>query len=166
MSQQNIGFKGWFYFRQGWSVYFAFIMAAINTLTVTYFLAIENYPILKEIFPSFLHYILMIGLVGIPLLITIGYIHYKRTSAFGAEAEVIATSQPFNYKLPPKGWNQQVIFPLFLMLTKYMIKINNNEKLTDDEINEIEELQKKINVLLDGDYIYNPRLRNFDLDKD
>ena len=63
MSQQNIGFKGWFYFRQGWSVYFAFIMAAINTLTVTYFLAIENYPILKEIFPSFLHYILMIGLI-------------------------------------------------------------------------------------------------------
>ena len=49
--KRNIGFRGWYYFRQGWSVYFAFIFAAINTLTVTYFLAIENYPVLKEVFP-------------------------------------------------------------------------------------------------------------------
>ena len=34
-------------------MYFAFIFAAINTLTVTYFLAIENYPALKAVFPSF-----------------------------------------------------------------------------------------------------------------
>ena len=37
----------------GWGTYFAFIFAAINTLTVTYYLAIENYPVLKAIFPSF-----------------------------------------------------------------------------------------------------------------
>ena len=67
-----IGFRGWYYFRQGWSVYFAFIMAAINTLTVTYFLAVENYPVLQEVFPSFIHYILIVGAIGIPLLIAIG----------------------------------------------------------------------------------------------
>ena len=73
---RNVGFRGWFYFRQGWSVYFAFIFAAINTLTVTYFLAIENYPFLKEIFPSFFHYIVIVVTVGIPCLILIGYAHY------------------------------------------------------------------------------------------
>ena len=46
--QKKSGFRGWYYFRQGWSLYFAFILAAINTLTVTYYLAIENLPFLKE----------------------------------------------------------------------------------------------------------------------
>lgn len=153
------GFRGWYYFRQGWTVYFAFIMAAVNTLTVTYFLAIENYPVLQEIFPSFIHYILIIGAIGIPLLITIGYIHYHRTAAFSAEADVIAEAHPYNYKLPPKGWNQQVNYPLYLLLTQFMLKLSNDEKLTEKEIKEIKELQKKINVLLDGDFIHNPRRR-------
>ena len=43
----------------GWSTYFAFIFAAVNTLTVTYFLAIERYPFLTTIFPSFLQYIVI-----------------------------------------------------------------------------------------------------------
>ena len=51
--KQNIGFRAWFYFRQGWATYFAFIFAAINTLTVTYYLAIENYPFLNNIFPPY-----------------------------------------------------------------------------------------------------------------
>ena len=79
---KSSGFRGWYYFRQGWTVYFAFIMAAVNTLTVTYFLAIESYPVLQEIFPSFIHYILIVGAIGIPLLITIGYIHYTQTAIF------------------------------------------------------------------------------------
>ena len=38
-----------------------------------------------------------------------------------------------------------------------MIKLSNDEKLTEKEVEEIKELQKKINVLLDGDFIHNPR---------
>jgi len=154
------GFRGWYYFRQGWSVYFAFIMAAINTLTVTYFLAIENYPILQEVFPSFIHYIIIVGAIGVPLLITIGYVHYKRTMAFSAEADVIAEAHPYNYKLPPRGWNQQVNYPLYSLLTKFMLKLNNNEKLTEQEIKEIQDVQTKINILLDGNFIHDPRSRN------
>jgi hypothetical protein len=154
------GFRGWYYFRQGWSVYFAFIMAAINTLTVTYFLAIENYPALQEIFPSFIHYIIIVGVIGVPLLITIGYVHYKRTMAFSAEADVIAETHPYNYKLPPRGWNQQVNYPLYSLLTKFMLKSNSNEKLTEKEIKEIQDLQTKINTLLDGNFIHDPRSRN------
>ena len=81
----------------------------------------------------FIHYILIIGAIGIPLLITIGYIHYHRTAAFSAEADVIAEAHPYNYKLPPKGWNQQVNYPLYLLLTQFMIKLSNDEKLTEDE---------------------------------
>ena len=53
MTEKKLLFRAWFYFRNGWGTYFAFIFAAINTLTVTYFLAIEEYPILNSIFPSF-----------------------------------------------------------------------------------------------------------------
>ena len=154
------GFRAWYYFRQGWTVYFAFIMAAVNTLTVTYFLAIENYPILQDVFPSFIHYILVIGMIGVPLLIIIGYIHYHRTAAFSAEADVIAEAHPYNYKLPPNGWNQQVNYPFYLLLTKFMLKLNNNEKLTEQEIKEIQDVQTKINILLSGNFIHDPRSRN------
>ena len=65
--KKNITFRFWYYFRMGWSTYFAFIFAAINTLTVTYYLAIENIPSLQNIFPSFLHYIVIVATIGIPL---------------------------------------------------------------------------------------------------
>ena len=65
------GFRGWFYFRMGYSTYFAFILAAINMLTVTYFLAVDNYPFLKGIFPSFEQYVMVIACVGLPLLIAV-----------------------------------------------------------------------------------------------
>ena len=56
--KNNLGFRSWYYFRTGWSTYFAFILAALNTLTVTYYLAVEKIPVLNIIFPSFAYYIL------------------------------------------------------------------------------------------------------------
>ncbi len=52
MKEKYLGFRGWFYLRQGWANYLTFVMASVNTLTVTYFLAIENYPILSFLFPN------------------------------------------------------------------------------------------------------------------
>ena len=92
---KGLGFRGWFYFRVGWSTYFAFIFAAINTLTVTYFLAIENYPFMKEIFPSFEQYVIIVVSIGIPLLGFTGYAHYKKTRAFRSEADVWVESNPY-----------------------------------------------------------------------
>ena len=128
---RNVGFRGWFYFRQGWSVYFAFIFAAINTLTVTYFLAIENYPFLKEIFPSFFHYIVIVVTVGIPCLILIGYAHYKRTPSFKAEADIQVEANPhFRRTLI----NTELMLAMFLEISQLTIKLSNNEKLNDNEI--------------------------------
>ena len=61
-------------------------MAAINVLTVTYFLAIDNYPVLQAIFPTFGHYITIVVGIGVPLLVLVGYFHYKRSQAYAAEA--------------------------------------------------------------------------------
>ena len=135
---RNVGFRGWFYFRQGWSVYFAFIFAAINTLTVTYFLAIENYPFLKEIFPSFFHYIVIVVTVGIPCLILIGYAHYKRTPSFKAEADIQVEANPhFRRTLI----NTELMLAMFLEISQLTIKLSNNEKLNDNEIKRLKNLQ-------------------------
>ena len=82
--KSGLPFRSWFYFRMGWSTYFVFALGAINTLTITYFLAIDNYPILKNIFPTFEQYVVIMVLVGIPMLIMLGYAHYKKTKAYRA----------------------------------------------------------------------------------
>ena len=152
---KNRPFRAWFYFRQGWTAYFAFIMAAINVLTVTYFLAIENYPVLQAIFPTFGHYIIIVVSVGVPLLVLVGYFHYKRSQAFTAEADINIEANPYYYKAAP-GWQRDVIFPLYLNMINLMTKMSKNEKLTPDEIKKISDLQESLSNLIDGGYVGRP----------
>ncbi len=136
--RNNLGFRGWFYFRQGWSVYFAFIFAAVNTLTVTYFLAIDNYPFLKDVFPSFIHYIAVVVLIGIPLLVLVGYAHYKRTASFKAEADIHIEANPHLRRILT---NTEIMLSMSLQLSELSMKLMNNEKLTSDEMNNLKQLQ-------------------------
>ena len=134
-------FRLWYYFRQGWSIYFAFILAAINTLTVTYFLAVEKYPVLVGIFPSFFQYVVIMGAIGIPILILAGYVHYKRTQAFKSEADVLVESNPYQRR---NIVNIQMILELMLKTNAMLLKLTKNEKINEDELNEIIKNQEKI----------------------
>ena len=139
MSKNSVPFRGWYYFRMGWSTYFAFILAAINTLTVTYFLAIDNYPSLKLIFPSFEIYILIIVSVGIPLLIAIGYAHFKRTQAFKSEIDVMIESNPYQRR---NTVNNEINLRVNLQLMKLLTKLVNDEKLDTSESENLKKLIK------------------------
>ena len=139
--KRNSGFRFWFYFRSGWSSYFAFIFAAINTLVVTYYLAIERYPFLEAIFPNFVQYVVIIVSVGIPLLILIGYAHWKRTAAYRSEADIWMESNPYVARMLV---NSEILLQLNLKLTELIIKQSKNEKASDDELAEITKLQKKL----------------------
>ena len=150
----NPFFRAWFYFRQGWSVYFAFIFAAINMLTVTYFLAIDNYPTLKEIFPSFEHYVLIIAVIGVPLLASVGYAHYKKTPSFRAEADVWMESNPYQARVLV---NSQFSLLLNLKTINLITKLSNNEKISQVELDELKELQKKFEGHLDKRTISNKK---------
>ena len=136
--KQRIGFRGWFYFRTGWSTYFVFIRAAINTLTVTYFLAVNNYPILKAIFPTFEQYALIMISVGIPLLIVVGYFHFKKTFAYKSELDVFAESNPY---LSRNTVNADLSLKLNLKLISLLLKMSTGEKIDKNEIDEIEKLR-------------------------
>ena len=145
--RDNLGFRGWFYFRQGWSVYFAFIFAAVNTLTVTYFLAIDNYPVLKEVFPSFIHYIVVVVLIGIPLLALIGYAHYKRTASFKAEADIHIEANPHMRRILI---NTEIMLSMSLQLSELSMRLMNNEKLTGNEMDRLKQLQKEFQKQIDN----------------
>ena len=152
------GYRGWFYFRIGWNTYFAFVLAAINTLTLTYYLAIDNYPVLKELFPTFEQYILIVVSIGVPLLAFTGYAHYKRTKAFRAETDVWIESNPYQARLLV---NTEMILGLNQKLTEFIIKLSKDEELKDDQLKELSDLQKKFSDHVSSRTLDNKQDRNF-----
>ena len=147
----STGFRGWFYFRMGWSTYFAFILAAINTLTVTYFLAVDNYPALKIIFPSFEIYVLILISIGVPLLIFIGYCHYKKTKAFRSEMDILVESNPF---LRRTTVNTDIILRFNINLISLVLKLSK-DTISEDELNDMEKIQKEITDLIKNRSLFN-----------
>jgi len=125
----------------GWSTYFAFIFAAINTLTVTYYLAIEKVPSLNIIFPNFFQYVLIITTIGIPLLVLIGYVHYKRTVAFKSEVDVVLESQPYQRR---NIVNIALILESVLETNRILLKTSKGDKLNDKEL---EKISKKLDEI-------------------
>ena len=144
--EKNLGFRGWFYFRTGWATYFAFIVAGINALTVTFFLAIESYPSLSVIFPTFFHYIVIVAGVGVPLLVLVGYVHFKKSKSYRAEQDILIETSPHIRRILQ---NTEILLPSYLKITELMIKLSENKKLTDNELTEVSKLQKQLSKHMD-----------------
>ena len=130
----------------GWATYFAFIVAAINALTVTFFLAIENYPSLSVIFPTFFHYIVIVVGIGVPILVLVGYVHFKKSKSFRAEADVLIETNPHIRRILQ---NTEVLLPSYLKLTEIIVKLSENKKLTDEELKEVSKLQNQLSNHID-----------------
>lgn len=133
--------RSWYYFRNGWATYFAFIFAAINTLTVTYYLAVERYPILQIVFPNFIQYVLIITIIGVPFLIFLGYIHYKKTSAFRSEVDIGYESNPYALRILI---NSELLLKLNLQLIDKIVRLSKEEKLSEEEIKELMSIENEI----------------------
>ena len=149
-------FRFWYFFRTGWMTYFAFIFSAVNTLVVTYYLAIERVPFLIEIFPSFAHYVALAVICGIPLLASIGYAHYKRLPAYQSEVDIGVERNPYVFSLLP-GKESKVVFPMYRLMTIMLLRLSNNEKLDENEMNEIKKVLADIEHLNKGGWIDKPR---------
>ena len=144
--EKNLPYRGWFYFRTGWSTYFAFLVAGINALTVTFFLAIENYPTLSTIFPTFFHYIAIVVSIGVPVLVLVGYVHFKKIKAYRAEQDILIETSPHTRRILQ---NTEILLPAYLKLTELMMKLSVNKKLTDEELKDVSELQKQLSRHID-----------------
>ena len=144
--EKNLPYRGWFYFRTGWSTYFAFLEAGVNALTVTFFLAIENYPTLSTIFPTFFHYIAIVVSIGVPVLVLVGYVHFKKIKAYRAEQDILIETSPHTRRILQ---NTEILLPAYLKLTELMMKLSVNKKLTDEELKDVSELQKQLSRHID-----------------
>ena len=139
--RENAGFRDWFYFRQGWTTYFAFIFAAINTMVVTYYLAVENIPILQNIFPSFYVYLAITASIGIPLLIFVGYAHQKKTASYKTEADIYYESNPHSLRT----YNDvELLLELNLKLVNLLLLDYEKNNTINDQVNELKKLKEEI----------------------
>jgi len=151
---RNPGFRAWFYFRNGWSLYFAFIFAAVNTLTVTFYLAIEKYPDINWMFPTFLHYIVVVCGLGVPLLILVGYVHYKRTAARKAEVDISYETDAYKARTLV---NTEIAITLNMKLLEMITKISKKQELSDEDYQELEKLREKL-VTFTGDRTFKNKM--------
>ncbi len=133
--------RSWFYFRTGWSVYFAFILGAVNTLTVTYYLAIEKAPALKEIFPTFVTYVIVAALVVLPILTLVGYLHIRRSNFYREESNISVESNPHIVRLIQTS---EVAISVNVEILELLTKLSHNEKLTDEETNRILKIKEDL----------------------
>ena len=134
-------FRLWQYFRVGWATYFGFIFAAVNTIITTYYLAIDNISFLYQIFPTFGHYVISVILIGIPALISVGYIHTKRTASYREEAKIQTESNPHVLRGLE---NKELMLLVVYKMNELLIKKVNKIKFTKKEIQEMTILKEKI----------------------
>ena len=68
-------------------------------------------------------------------------IHYKKSKAFQSENDILLESNPYQRRTII---NTEIIFQLMLKLLELNVKISQNQKLSDEETQEIIRLQKAI----------------------
>ena len=141
--KKSLMFRSWYYFRAGYSQYFALILARVNMRTLTYYLALNNNEIFATFFPSFSAYVIISSIIGIPLLIVIGFLHMRRSRGYSSETEIANESIPYNYKLPP-GIQKEIIAPLLLQLLIFSRKSLTNEKISSEESIQTKQILDKL----------------------
>ena len=154
--RKNLIFRAWYYFRTGLSQYFSFVIALGNMFTITYYLLIDNITSFDTIFPSFSSYVIITSIIGIPLLTIIGLVHMKKSHAFKSESNIAHESLPYNYKLMP-GIHKECLAPLYLELLRLGRKSLLNEKIDEQEIKKIEEIESKLDFLAKGNSLTIPK---------
>ena len=106
-----------------------------------WYLAIERYPALVAIFPNFIQYVLLVALIGIPLLVLVGYAHWKKTSARRAEVDIFYEVNPYVIR---QLVNTEMVVQMNLTLNQHILKLSQGQKLSDEEINDLSQLQEKL----------------------
>ena len=110
-------------------------------MTLTYFLAIENYPLLKEVFPTFVHYVIILVAIGVPALITVGYLHYKRSPAYRSEAGIMQETNPYARR---NLINSEMNLQINLEVLKIIIELSRDGKIEKTQMDKILKLKDEL----------------------
>ena len=157
MNFSKLLYRSWFYFRTGYNTYVAFFIGFASNVIVIYKLGISENKILGPYFQSLTIFAILALIVLVPLCISAGLYHMKRTGAYAADASVSTESNPYIYKLMP-GKEQEVFLPLWIMTVRSLARLLENEKpMTPGEKREMEETLSKATALLQGQFVGHPR---------
>ncbi len=139
--------KIWFYFRAGYGFYFVFLISGMNALMIAYFVVLGSVECqdgqtlestgryicaIRFVFPTFAHFVIGAVVIGAPLLITVGYLHYKKNQ-YGTHAHVNWTTNPY----------QKVTLQLYLEMIDHLKK-DEKQILNIDRTKRLEEMENKI----------------------
>ena len=149
-------FRAWFYFRQGYNLYLAFLIGFASNIIVLFRLGVEPNKTLLSIFPTLGIFTAVGLLVAIPVGILTGLYHMKRTGAYAADASVATEANPYIYKVVP-GKEKEVFLPLWILTARALTRILDQQKtMTVEERKELEDILNKANSLLEGEYVGRP----------
>lgn len=144
----------------GYSTYIAFFIGFASNIVVIYELAVKNNQTFGQYFPRLTIFTILALAITIPLCVSVGLYHMKRTGAFAADASVSLESNPYVYKLIP-GKEQEVFLPLWMLTLKGLAKVlDKQDTMTAEERKELENLLEKANALLKGQGVGLPSERN------
>jgi hypothetical protein len=150
-------FRAWFYFRQGYNLYLAFIIGFASNIVVLYKLGISGNKDLQWLFPSLTSFIIVGLIVAIPVGILTGLYHMKRTAAFAADAAVSTEANPYMYKLIP-GKEKDVFLPLWVQMAKSLARmLEQQNTMTQEDRRELKDILDKADALLEGQYVGLPK---------
>jgi len=152
-------YRAWYYFRLGYGTYLSFLLGFASTLVTVYYLAIRNMPFLLSLFPNFFPFAVLSTLVGVPLAVAVGWAHLKRSRIFSSEVDIAVEANPYYFKIAP-GISKEVTTPAMLAELRILQRLAQAEGLlSDSEKAEIEELQAKLRLLLEGKRVGSPTTR-------
>ena len=155
MKKKTQGFRLFYYFRIGYATYLAMFIGVANVLTTTYFLAGKKIPWVQQIFPNFEIYVAVCMAVGVPTVVIVGWLHFKKMGTYTQEVAISQQFSPYNYKFPP-GYNREVFAPAYLTILQLNIKRMKGEKLSQEELENILSLEKKLRELMEGGFAGSP----------
>ena len=109
-----------YYYRIGYGTYLALPVSLFGYASSIYYLAINNIPLLKNIFPRFHEFLLMAFLIIYPMGALVGWYHFKRSAFFKAERDILAEANPCTVnKLPELNrpiWRLFKVLAIFLCM--------------------------------------------------
>ncbi len=141
----------------GYSTYVAFFIGFASNIVVIYELAVKNNQTFGQYFPRLTIFTIIALAITIPLCISVGLYHMKRTGAYAADASVSLESNPYVYKLVP-GKEQEVFLPLWVLTVRGLAKVlDQHQTMTAEERKEMENLLEKASALLKGQGVGLPR---------
>lgn len=128
-----------------------FPISLFNTVVITYYLLITNFAILKKVFPSFLIFLAFGIAVVLPLGVLFGWLHFKKTYAYKAEADISVEANPYYYKAAP-GITKELTIPSTAFHLKALISLlEKHGSLSEEDKRIADELIKKCERLMRGE---------------